>query len=62
MVENEDWLFRPVMKKMITADKLLDGSIDLAFVALMNEAISVESENNHRHQRHEQGKAQRKRK
>ncbi len=45
MAEGEDFLFRPVLRGMIRAESLLDGSVDLAFVALCNEAISVEQEN-----------------
>lgn len=45
MVEDEDVLFRPVLRGMYRADQLLDSSIDLAFVMLCNEAISIEQEN-----------------
>ena len=48
MCNDEDWLFRPVLARMFTADKLVDGSIDLAFVALCNEALDVQAENRHR--------------
>jgi len=48
MIGREDWLFMPVMKGMITADKLLDGTVDLDFIALLNEAIQVEQENVYR--------------
>jgi hypothetical protein len=41
----EDWLFRPVLRGMFHADRLLDGSVDLEFIALCNEAIDVEIEN-----------------
>lgn len=51
MCEGEDWLFRPVMHRMFTADKLTDCSIDLAFIALCNEAIDVENENRYRVQK-----------
>lgn len=45
MQEEEDWLFRPVLRGMYRAERLIDGSIDLEFVALCNEAIDVEQEN-----------------
>jgi hypothetical protein len=45
MQEEEDWLFRPVFRGMYRAERLLDCSIDLEFVALCNEAIDVEQEN-----------------
>jgi len=48
MVGGEDPLFRPVARGFYTADKLLDGSLDLEFVMLCNEAITVEQENDRR--------------
>ena len=30
---------------MLTYDKLLDGSVDLADIALMNDALSVQTDN-----------------
>ncbi len=45
MAEEEDWLFRPVLRGMLRAESLLDGSVDLAFIDLLNEAIDVEQEN-----------------
>jgi hypothetical protein len=43
-----DWLFRPVLRGMYSATALRDGSIDLAFVLLCNDAVDVENENNRR--------------
>lgn len=48
MVEQEDILFRPVLHGMITADRLLDGTIDLNFIMMMNEAMLIEEENKYR--------------
>jgi hypothetical protein len=45
MAEQEDWLFRPVLRGMLAAESLVNGAVDLAFVALLNEAIDVEQEN-----------------
>ena len=45
MEHEEDWLFRPVLRGMFHAERLLDCSLDLEFVALCNEAIDVEIEN-----------------
>lgn len=45
MAEDEDWLFRPVMRGMLRAESLRDGSVDLEYVALLNEALDVEGEN-----------------
>lgn len=50
MAQGEDWLFRPVMRGMLRAESLLDRSVDLEFIALLNEAIDVEQENTHRAQ------------
>lgn len=41
----EDWLFRPVFRGLLRGESLVDGSIDLAYVALLNEALDVEQEN-----------------
>lgn len=56
MIEQEDWLFRPIMRGMLQADRLIDGSVDLEFISLLNEAISVEQENNRRVERAAQRK------
>jgi hypothetical protein len=48
MIGEEDFLFRPVSRRYYTADKLIDGSIDLEFVALCNEALDIEDENTRR--------------
>ncbi len=45
MVEREDWLFRPVVEGMIKGESLLDGSVDLEFIMLCNEALDVRGEN-----------------
>lgn len=45
MVEGEEVLFRPVMRGILAPERLLDGSVDLAFVMLLNEAIDIEQEN-----------------
>lgn len=51
MMEGEDWLMRPVLRGLIKGESLLDGTIDLEFVALLNEAIDVEEENRVRFER-----------
>lgn len=51
MIEQEDWLFRPVLRGLIKAESLKDGSVDLAYIALLNEALDVEQENTLRHQK-----------
>lgn len=54
MVEEEDWLLRPVLRGMLKAESLLDGSVDLDFIAILNEALDVEAENSYRLQQYEQ--------
>lgn len=51
MADGEDWLFRPVMRGLLKAESLLDTNIDLEFIALLNEAIDVEQENQARMRR-----------
>lgn len=48
MIGEEDWLMRPVLRQLIRAESLLDGSVDLEYIALLNEAIDVEDENRRR--------------
>lgn len=48
MEDGEDWLFRPVARGMLRAESLNDGTVDLDFIALCNEAIDVENENAYR--------------
>ena len=48
MAHDEDWLLRPVLRGLISGESLLNGAVDLEFVALMNEAIDVEQENQYR--------------
>lgn len=52
MEDGEDYLFRVVLHGgMIPATALIDGSVDLEFVALCNEAIDVEIENSIRREK-----------
>jgi hypothetical protein len=48
MVGGEDVLFRPILHKVLAPERLLDGSVDLAFIMLLNEAIDIEQENMYR--------------
>lgn len=41
----EDWLLRPVIKGMCQFESLKSGEIDLADIALMNDALDVMEEN-----------------
>lgn len=48
MMENEDWLMRPVLRGMLRAESLVNGDVDLAFIGILNEALDVEQENTYR--------------
>jgi hypothetical protein len=48
MLEEEDWIFRPVVRGVLRGESLLDGTVDLAFIVLLNEALDVDAENQYR--------------
>jgi hypothetical protein len=48
MGNGEDWLMRPVLEGLCKYESLLDGSLDLADIACMNDALNVREENNQR--------------
>ena len=48
MAEQEDWLMRPVLRGLCRYESLKDGTLDLADIALLNEALDVEAENEYR--------------
>ena len=50
MVGAEDWLFRPVDRGYLRYTDLIDGTVDLADVAVCNDAIDVIEENRWRAQ------------
>ena len=45
MPNQEDWLLRPVIKGMCKYESLIDGTLDLADIALMNDALDVIADN-----------------
>ena len=45
MPNREDWLLRPVIKGMCKYESLIDGTLDLADIALMNDALDVVADN-----------------
>jgi hypothetical protein len=45
----EDWLLRPVMRGLCKYESLKDGTLSLADIALMNDALTVTDENNYRY-------------
>ncbi|WP_374572787.1 hypothetical protein [Phenylobacterium sp.] len=48
MATKEDWLFRPVLRGVLRAESLIDGSVDLEFIATLNQALDVQDENERR--------------
>ena len=45
MPEGEDWLLRPVLRGCCRYESLIDGTIGLEDIALMNDALTVQDEN-----------------
>lgn len=45
MTEEDDWLLRPVIEGLCQYESLINGTLDLADLALMNEALDVRAEN-----------------
>ena len=48
MPDNGTWLMRPVARGWCKYESLIDGTLDLADIAFMNDAIAVEQENERR--------------
>jgi hypothetical protein len=48
MPDGEDWLLRPVIEGMCKYESLLDGTLDLADIARMNDALDARAENTER--------------
>ena len=46
--DGEDWLLRPCLSGMCRYESLKDGTLDLADVAAMNDALDVRAENERR--------------
>lgn len=45
MGNEEDWIMRPVLKRMCLYESLKNGVVDLEDIARMNDALDVEAEN-----------------
>ncbi|WP_443111515.1 DUF6889 family protein [Burkholderia sp. FERM BP-3421] len=41
----EDWILAPVLEGLCTFESLKDGTLDLADVALLNDALAVRADN-----------------
>ena len=48
MFEGEAWLLRPVMEGLCRYESLIDGTLDLSDIVVMNEAIDIRAENQYR--------------
>lgn len=48
MADGESWLLRPVIEKMCLYEGLKDGTLDLADLAKMNDALDIKAENERR--------------
>lgn len=51
MVDNSDWVMRPVLEGMCSYESLKNSFLDLEDVALMNEALDVRAENERRYRK-----------
>lgn len=51
MMDGEDWLLRPVHAQMCKYESLLDGTLGLYDIMLMNEFLDVQYENQQRVER-----------
>jgi hypothetical protein len=50
MNDEEDWVMRPALEGIYLYESLVDGTLDLADVARMNEALNVRDENRSRYE------------
>ena len=51
MPDGEEWILRPVLRGLCKYESLLDGTLDIADIALLNDLLDVEEENRSRAQR-----------
>ena len=54
MENGEDWILRPALRGVCRYESLIDGTLSLNDVALMNEALDIDAENNYRVQKAQQ--------
>lgn len=45
MVDEEDWIMRPVLEHLCKYESLKDGTLGLYDIYLMNEALDIRDEN-----------------
>ncbi len=48
MPDEEGWLYRPVMRGLIRYESLLDGTVGMVDLAVLNDLIDVQDENDAR--------------
>ena len=48
MPDGEDWIMRPVLRGLCKFESYKDGTLDMADVLLMNDALDVQDENQRR--------------
>ncbi|MDN7494830.1 hypothetical protein QZM89_06510 [Burkholderia gladioli] len=53
---SEDWLLAPVHAQMCRYESLLDGTLGLADIALMNDSLAVRADNEAAARRRQEGK------
>lgn len=51
MGDEEDWLMKPVLEGLCMYESLKDGTLDLADIARMNDALDVKFENENRYRK-----------
>jgi hypothetical protein len=51
MPDDEGWLYRPMMRGLCRYESLLDGSIGMVDLAVMNDLVDVQDENDARARR-----------
>lgn len=51
MPDGLDWLFRPCVEGLCKYESIVDGTLDLADIAIMNDLLDVKAENEYRHHR-----------
>jgi len=49
MPSGEDWLLRPVLRGLCRYESIIDGTLTLADVADLNDALDVQDENEYRY-------------
>lgn len=48
MQDKSDWVLRPVLRGLCRYESVVDGTLSLFDIAVMNESLDVESENQRR--------------